>query len=248
MNNSENGFDSWDNEVYVDNRNYSNYTTGSMSAVDTESKLITRSFIFMFIALLVTTATSVIVAMDFDKMLLVFENFEMFLVLEIAVVIATSVAISKKKAMISGILFATYSVVNGATLSFIFYSYELGSVQNIFLMTAILFGVMAVIGAVTKVRLSSVGGICLMLLHGVIIVTACNGIFIHSQGLELAMCYLGVFIFIGLTAYDTQRLKQTAGMINEEDVNVEAIFWGMDLYLDFINLFLKLLALFGKRK
>lgn len=246
MDNNQNEFNSWDNEVYVDNKSYQNYN--SVSEVDIESKLITRTFIFMFMALLVTTATAVIVAMDFEKMSLVYEHFVAFAIAEIVVVLANMATVRRKMAAASGVLFAIYSVINGITLSFIFYAYELGSIQNIFLITALLFGIMAIVGATTKVRLSSIGGMGTMLLIGVILTTLINALFIHSTGLDMVMNYIVVFIFVGLTAYDTQRIKNTAMMISEEDINVESVYFGMELYLDFINIFLRLLAIFGKRK
>ena len=244
---NDDSFESWDNEVYVDENPYSHYGR-TTSYEDTEAKIVTRSFLVMFVALLVTAITATVVATDISNMIVIAENIHILLIAEIATVFASSFFINKRNVVISAILFGLYSIINGATMSFIFFAYELGSVQSIFLVTALLFGVMAVIGMFTKINLSSMGGICSMALIGIILVSIANIFFIHAEGLEILINYLVVFIFIGLTAYDAQKLKEVSRSADEADVNIVSIFWGMQLYLDFINLFLRLLALFGRKR
>ncbi len=215
---------------------------------DIESKVITRSFIVMFVSLLITAFMATIVAANanlFDGMI---NSYGLLIIIEFAVVIGASFAVKKKNAVVAGILYAIYTIITGMTFSVLFYVYDLGSVQEIFLMTALLFGVMAVVGATTKVDLSRIGGICIMLLLGALMVTFVNLLFLHSTGLDLVLDYLIVAIFVGLTAYDTQKMKVMARNAVSSDVNTIAIFCGMELYLDFINLFIRLLAIFGKRR
>ena len=100
----------------------------------------------------------------------------------------------------------------------------------------------------TRIDLSSIGGICTMALVGLLLVSVANMLFIHATGLELVIDYLVVLVFVGLTAYDGQKLKEVARSASESDVNIVSIFWGMQLYLDFINLFIRLLSIFGNRR
>ncbi|MBQ3583305.1 MAG: Bax inhibitor-1/YccA family protein [Lachnospiraceae bacterium] len=239
------GNNAYGNENYWSNGNYYDNT---YDREEIEQKVITRSFIVMFISLLVTALTATIVAANIDMFVGVMNSFSVLLVLEIIVVIAASFAVNKRNAVVAGVLYSAYSIINGLTLSVIFFAYELGSIQEIFMVTAILFAVMAVIGATTKKNLSSLGGICTMLLSGALLVTVINALILHSSGIELVLDYVIVAIFVGLTAYDTQKMKSLAATASTADVNTIAIYCGMELYLDFINLFLRLLSIFGKSR
>lgn len=244
---NDNHFNDWENDVYVDNNQFDGYNM-SASYEETEAKIVTRSFLVMFVALLVTAFTATIVATDIHKMGALVDNFGLIIIAEVVTVLLNSAFIKNKNVLLSAVTFIVYSVLNGLTMSFIFYAYDLGSVQSIFLVTAILFGVMAVIGMFTKVDLSSVGGICTMALVGILLVSFANILFIHAAGLEMVISYLVVLIFVGLTAYDAQKLKEVSRSASESDVNIVSIFWGMQLYLDFINLFIRLLSIFGNRR
>lgn len=224
------------------------YYDSMYSKADTEAKVITRSFIVMFLSLLVTAFAATIVAANETLFEGVMQSYGVFIIIELAVVFGASFAVKKKNAVVAGILYGIYTIINGMTFSFIFWAYELGSVQEIFLMTAVLFAVMAVIGATTKINLSRIGGICMMFLIGALIVTFANLLFMHSAGIDLVLDYIVVAIFIGFTAYDTQKMKVIARSAGSQDINIIAIFCGMELYLDFINLFIRLLAIFGKRR
>ena len=107
---------------------------------------------------------------------------------------------------------------------------------------------MAIFGLVTKKDLSKMGNLCIMALMGIILTSLANMFFIHSSGLEMGILYLGVLIFVGLTAYDTQRIKQRAAQCPQDSEVSLAMFGALMLYLDFINLFLKLLRILGKAK
>lgn len=244
--NYDNSYNGNYNEGY--DRGYNGYRSDSVYAqTESESAIMTKTFLVVLAALIVTaiTATLVVVSSGIMKVL---DSFEIWLFAELAVVICATIAIEKRKVVLSSVLFGVYSIINGLTLSVIFYAYDLGSIQEIFLLTAAMFAGMAVIGATTKIDLTKMGAILIMALWGVLLVTFANILFLHNSGVDLMMDYVGVAIFVGLTAYDTQRLKAMARSGEYLDSNIIAIYCGMQLYLDFINLFLKLLRLFGKSR
>jgi len=142
-----------------------------------------------------------------------------------------------------------YSALMGLSLATIFAVYTATSITRVFLITASTFGAMSIYGYTTKKDLTSFGSFLIMGLIGIMIASIIN-IFLKSSGLDFAISLLGVFIFIGLTAYDTQRIKQTyyhfAG--NNEMVSKMAVMGALNLYMDFINLFIMLLRFFGERK
>jgi FtsH-binding integral membrane protein len=142
-----------------------------------------------------------------------------------------------------------YAGLMGLSLATIFVVYTGASITRVFLITASTFGAMSLYGYSTKKDLTSFGSFLIMGLIGIMIASLVN-IFLKSSGLEFAISFIGVFIFIGLTAYDTQRIKQTyyhfAG--NDEMVNKMAVLGALNLYMDFINLFIMLLRFFGERK
>lgn len=145
-------------------------------------------------------------------------------------------------------LFLAYSAVNGISLSFIFMIYELGSILNVFLSCVALFAVMAIAGYTTKTDLTKLGSLLMIGLVGIIIASLIN-MFMHSEKMDYICSILGVVIFTGLTAYDVQKIKSMAA---EDDGSVSfrklSVMGALTLYLDFINLFLYLLRLFGGKK
>ena len=147
-------------------------------------------------------------------------------------------------------MFLVYSVLNGITFSAIFLTYPLSSIGGVFFMTAGTFGIMSAYGYVTKADLSKMGNMCLMGLFGIILATVL-GFFFDSTFLQLLISYAGILVFTGLTIYDTQSIKRLAltyhSRATDEGQKV-AILGALTLYLDFINIFLYLLRLFGDRK
>jgi len=169
---------------------------------------------------------------------------------ELALVFFLSARIQKLQASTATSLFLLYSILNGITLSFIFLVYTSSSITSTFFICAGTFLTCSIYGMITKRDLTSLGGFMFMGLIGIIIASLVN-MFIHSQGMYMIISYLGVFIFIGLTAYDTQKLKtmaltQPAGL-DGGTVRKGAIMGALSLYLDFINMFLFLLRIFGNR-
>ncbi|MBR6179982.1 MAG: Bax inhibitor-1/YccA family protein [Prevotella sp.] len=168
---------------------------------------------------------------------------------ELVLVIALSAAINKLSLSVATIMFVIYSLVNGVTLSFIFLVYDIGTIGTVFLITAATFGAMALLGYTTKKDLSGMGRFLLMALIGIIIATVVNLLFVKSAGFDLLLSYAGVLIFAGLTAYDTQKIKEMCNSFDYADASAQklALLGALSLYLDFINLFLYLLRIFGRR-
>jgi FtsH-binding integral membrane protein len=168
---------------------------------------------------------------------------------ELAMVIALSAAIRKMSAGTATLMFLAYSVLNGLTLSVIFLAYTSASIVSTFFITAGTFGAMSVYGMVTKRDLTSWGSFFFMGLIGLIIASVVN-IFLQSTMIYWITSYIGVFIFIGLTAYDTQKIKRLgqAGFADSASRHKVAIMGALTLYLDFINMFLFLLRIFGDRR
>ncbi len=167
----------------------------------------------------------------------------------LVIVIVMSARIDKMSAKSMVLLYIVYSILMGMSLSFIFMAYTTASIFKTFMITAGMFGVMAVVGYTTNTDLTKFGSILLMALVGVIIATLVN-FFMHSARLDYIISILGVLIFTGLTAYDVQKIKQIGqlGINNDETMTKIAIQAGLSLYLDFLNLFLYLLRFFGNSK
>ena len=146
--------------------------------------------------------------------------------------------------------FAVYAILNGLTLSFIFMAYTMESIATTFFVTAGTFGAMSIVGYTIKRDLGTLGRILIMALIGVIIASVVN-MFVHSSALQFIVSILGVLIFTGLTAYDTQKIKWMVTQNNglgEETVMKLALLGSLTLYLDFINLFLYLLRFLGNSR
>ena len=167
---------------------------------------------------------------------------------EIVLVLILSAAINRLSFSTATLLFILYSVVNGVTLSSIFVVYTQGSIASTFFITAGMFGGLALYGSVTKKDLSGMGRFLFMTLIGLIIASIVN-IFMHSEMLYWITTFVGVLVFAGLTAWDAQKIQQMALMADDvnESTQKMALLGALTLYLDFINLFLYLLRIFGKR-
>lgn len=171
------------------------------------------------------------------------------IIAELGVVIWLSARLHAMSMTMATILFIAYSVLNGVTLSVIFLVYEPEVIALTFAVTAGMFAVMSIIGYTTRMDLSKVGGILLMALVGIILASVVN-IFLGSETLYWVITYIGVLVFVGLTAYDTNKLRQIYtqyGAVNETGHKL-ALMGALTLYLDFINLFLYLLRIFGNRR
>lgn len=214
--------------------------------------LMRKVYLWMTLALVITGFTAYYVATSETLMMTLFTNQILFwglVIGELVLVFSLSAAINRLSLTTATLMFVLYSVINGATMSFIFLAYTASSITNVFLITAGTFAVMAVFGYFTKTDLTSWGKILMMALIGIIIATIVN-IFTKSEGLAMILNYLGVLVFVGLTAYDSQKIKQMLMMAPDagEAAQKVALLGALSLYLDFINLFLYLLRLFGSRR
>ncbi len=225
----------------------------SLSFNDSFAILMRKVYLWMAMALVITGVTSYGVASSPGLMQAIVTNNALLWVLIIAefgLVFAISAAINKLSLTTATLLFVLYSVINGATLSVIFLVYTMESIASVFFITAGTFGIMAFIGYTTKKDLTSLGKMLFMALIGLIIATLVNVFFIHSSGFSLIVSYVGVLIFVGLTAYDSQKIKQMLLQAPDagESAQKLALLGALTLYLDFINLFIYLLRIFGDRK
>lgn len=211
-------------------------------------QVIAKSFLFMVAALIITALASVTTTPILAYNMLTGYNFFILLGAEFGIVILCNWAITRNNAVLAGIFFTIYSYLTGMTFSILFLVYTTASITSIFLVTAGVFGIMAIYGLATKTDLSRVGNILMMGLLGIIIAGAVNIFVLKSSVLETVICIVGVLVFVGLTAYDTQKIKKMVAISNENNVLSLALLGALTLYLDFINLFLNLLKLFGKRK
>ena len=218
------------------------------------SSCLNRVFLRMFAALLVTAAVAYAVATSYSLQVFVFGNIAVFyalIIAELALVILISFRINKLSPAVANTMFFLYAIINGMTLSVIFLVYEIGIIYHAFAVSALMFAAMALFGAATKRDLSSIGSLCIMGLFGIILASVVN-IFLRNEMLDMMVCYIGVFIFIGLTAYDTQRIKRMLGeanaMSHEVAIQRVSVIGALTLYLDFINLFLKLLRIMGRKR
>jgi FtsH-binding integral membrane protein len=171
------------------------------------------------------------------------------LIAEIALVIYLSARLNKMSFATGAFVFGIYSMLNGITLSSILLAYSPGTIYTAFLSTALTFGVMSLIGYTTKKDLTSIGSFLMMALVGLIIASLVN-LFLRNSMMDTIITYLGLFLFIGLTAYDTQKIKQAISMQGQWGIDVRkiALIGALSLYLDFINLFLNIVRLLGDRR
>ena len=214
--------------------------------------LMRKVYVWMTFALALTGFTAYGVATSPGIITALYSNSILLwglVIAEFAIVFGVSAAINRLSLTTATLLFVLYSVINGALFSSIFLVYTMSSIASVFFITAGTFGVMALVGYTTKKDLSSMGRILFMALIGIIIATIVN-IFLKSSGLEMIVSYLGVLIFVGLTAYDTQKIKNMLLMapdVSEASQKI-ALLGALNLYLDFINLFIYLLRIFGRRE
>lgn len=211
--------------------------------------LMRKVYLWMTLALVITGFTAFGIASNPGIAYAIVTNRLLFwglIIAEFGLVIGISGAINRLSVVTATLLFVLYSIVNGATLSVIFMAYTMSSIASVFFITAGLFGVMAFIGYTTKTDLTSIGKILFMALIGIILATIVN-LFVGSSMLNMIVSYVGVVIFTGLTAYDSQKIKNMLYNADSMDEGMQkiALLGSLTLYLDFINLFLMLLRIFG---
>ena len=243
--------DSYDRGTYA--------TSSSATGATAFSGIMTRVYVWMSAALLLTAGTAYFTASSPAMLQLIFGNSAtiwVLFILELGLVFGVSAGINRLSPTTATALFLLYSVVNGLTLSAIFFAYSLGTIYQAFAASALTFGAMSLYGYTTKKDLSGLGGILIMGLIGLIIASVVN-IFWGNSVMDAIITYIGVFLFVGLTAYDTQKIKELSAAVEQGSVmgytdaaapRRIAILGALTLYLDFINLFLYLLRLFGRNR
>lgn len=212
--------------------------------------LMRKVYVWMSMALVITGITAYGVANSPNLLQLIFSNSMIvwgLIIAELGLVFYTTARIDRLSLATATTLFVIYSALNGVTLSMIFLVYSMASIAKVFFITAGTFGAMAVYGYYTKTDLSKLGNILFMALIGLIIATVVN-IFLKSAMFEMILSYIGVLIFVGLTAWDSQKIKRMLAMQTDmgEGAQKIALMGALSLYLDFINLFLYLLRIFGR--
>lgn len=240
-------FDDYSNSQYS-NYNYATPTGYEGIKTIATERVVTKSFLFMFVALVITAFASLTTSALVAQNILSGGSAFLFVLAELAIVFASSAALRKNNVVLGGILYTIYSFLTGMTFSLLFVLYNWGSVVSIFFLTAVMFGGMAVFGLATKKDLTKIGSICMMGLWGIILASVVNMVFLRSSGLGLIENVIGILIFTGLTAWDVQKIKNMCAYSSIENENALAMMGAFELYLDFINLFLRLLRLFGKRR
>jgi len=210
------------------------------------NKIYSKVFMWMFIGLLVTFITGIYTSTNVDALEVIFNKsgYWILLIVELGLAIFLSARIHKMSPTTARICYLLYTFFTGLTFSSIFIVYKIESIMLVFLVTAILFLIFAIIGKTTKVDLTKISTILLMALLGVIICTIIN-IFLQNSTFDMILSGISVLIFLGFIAYDIQKIKRLDGWVNEENL---AVIGAFELYLDFINIFLDLLNLFGNSK
>jgi FtsH-binding integral membrane protein len=214
--------------------------------------LMRKVYVWMTLAMVITGFTAYGVSSNFSLMTTIMTNPILFwglIIGELAMVWILTARLNKMSLATATLMFVAYSVLNGVTLSVVFIAYTMASIAKVFFITAGTFGVMALVGYTTKTDLTSLGKLLFMALIGLIIATVVN-IFLKSSGFDMIISYVGVLIFVGLTAYDSQKIKRMLAMCEDagEESQKLALMGSLSLYLDFINLFLYLLRIFGDRR
>lgn len=215
---------------------------------DSQNKIFGKTFFWMFLGLL---GTAIVAAYTYYSGLfvnIILEGyFAGILILELVVVLLFSLLFRKLSPVAVGILYFVYSMVNGVTLSTVFAVFELYSVVYLFIVSSLIFAVLGFIGYKTNKDLSSWSTYITVFLIAGIVLSLINLFIIKSPGFDLALDWLVLVLFFGITVYDINKMKllQADPSLNTDKIH---IYCAMQLYLDFINIFLRILSIFGKRK
>jgi len=212
-----------------------------------KNSIISKVFLWMTAGLLITFATGYVVALNEKMLINIFASgfYWIFILAELILVLVLSARVLKMKKTTAQICFILYSFVSGLTFSSVFVIYDLMSIFYVFIIAAIIFALFGAIGYFTDIDLSKWGTFLLMSLFGIILCMVMN-MFLKSEGFDLTISIISIIVFLGFTAYDLQKLKYLSESEIPED-NL-AIYGALELYLDYINIFLDLLRIFGDSK
>lgn len=211
------------------------------------SKVFSKIFGWMFIGLLVTFGMALYVSTQENMLYNIFETgaYWFIILIELFLVFILAAKAQKMNYFTAAVMFIIYSLVSGLTFSIIFVMFEISSIILIFGITALIFALFALIGATTNIDLSKISTILFMGLIGLIIATIVN-LFLQNALFDIILSWIGIIIFVVFVAYDIQKIKRMIPYI--ENPNSVAIVGALQLYLDFVNIFIRLLSLFGKTR
>ena len=209
-----------------------------------KNEIYSKVFLWMFIGLALTFGVAYYTSTNVDDLSMIFGKgmYVVFAIVEIALAIFLGVRITKMSPTTAKVCYLLYTCLTGLTFSSIFVAYKISSIIFVFGITALLFLIFALLGKFTKMDLSKLGTYLFMMLIGVIICSIIN-IFLKSEGFNIGITILSLIIFLGYIAFDVQKLKRLESVVPEENL---AILGAFELYLDFINVFIDLLRLFGE--
>ncbi len=241
-------FNTTSSDAFYEDRN-DNPFVGAVPATD-ENTVIMKVFKWMAVGLGVSFASSLLGQYLFEAGIISMGLFYGLIILELVLVVAFSLGLRKMSATMATVGFFAYAIVNGLTLSTVLLVYTPSSVFSTFIATSAMFGGAALYGKVTNKDLTGIGTYLVMGLIGLIIASIVN-LFIINDTFAMIISFIGIVIFLGLTAWDVQKIKEFGmqeGLYDEEHVKKVVIWGALQLYLDFINIFLKLLRFMGKRR
>lgn len=206
-----------------------------------------KVFGWLFIGILITFVSAYVVGTNNSLLEMIFtgSNYWFIIIAQLGLCIFLSARINKMSSTTAMICYILYTLLTGVTFSILLIAFEMSSIIFVFLATAIVFGIFALIGAKTKLNLASYGTFLLVALLSLIVLEIIN-MFMLNSAVDMVLCIVGIVIFIGYIAYDMQHIK-AINESGEGNANL-AILGAFELYLDFINLFIKLLRLFGKER
>lgn len=212
------------------------------------NKLLSKTFFYMAIGLLISFGAAYFTATNDTMLNFVFGNSYSYLILsiiEIVLVIFLSARALKMDKTTATLAFGAYSLISGITMAAIFIVYEIGSIINIFLLASVVFAIFALIGWFSKIDLSKIGTFLVIALIVALVISIIN-MFIGNITLDIWLTFIILLVMVGFVAYDLQKIKRLAIMNIESDAL--SIVMALSLYLDFVNIFLRLLRLFGKSR
>jgi uncharacterized protein len=208
-------------------------------------QLYPKMFTWLFIGLLITFVSGYALYLNEELMVnLLSIGFLPIAIIELVIAFVMGIRIQKMNPMTTKILYIIYSVITGITFSTIFVAFKVSSIISIFLITAIIFGALAFYGYITKKDLTKLGTILFISIICLLIAMILNVLIFKNSSFDLTLTIFGVLIFVGYIAYDVNKVKYLVASVGEEKA---AVYGAFQLYLDFINLFIRLLELFGKR-
>ena len=209
-----------------------------------KNNFISSVFRWLFIGLAITFGIGYAITLNENLVYNLLMNWTLIIVAELLVGLGLSIFINKMSDSTAKFLYLVYAALTGVTFSVIFLAFEITSILWVFVATAVIFGIFGLIGKNIKIDLSGFGTFLLISLLGMLVLALINA-FVANQALDLTICFVTLLIFVGYIVFDINRIMRLSNSQLDEKY---AIFWAFQLYLDIINIIIKLLRLFGKRK